>query len=317
MNQDNLLLVGVIQEKRNQSVLNKLRRFLNNYWLIPVIIVYLQFYTAIYPLSLSLYNDPIKVLEEKNVSFLKGASFLYKLTTNNFPYSFIGHTKEVIIRKSYDMNINQIPHSDIVTAFNDHYTKIMIRDIIMKSRNVKNTEVGGILSVSYEHGVPKVNIYEIPSANGSLSDKMHHIINYPEEFIKIISNKENSDFIKKFGLNNRWTDELVYLLSETKIKNNEKRMLINSFITTYDLISESNYILYPLDYKSFIGEININGSYLGFFHFHNGFNEPPSEVDIGRSFDERQIVFTLSEDGFIIYDIVKGVQQIEAFTVAS
>jgi hypothetical protein len=86
--------------------------------------------------------------------------------------------------------------------------------------------------------------------------------------------------------------------------------LIRGFVKNYDIHSEAKYILSPFDFKSALGSENIRGRYVGLFHFHNNYMEPPSEVDVANSHFDRQIVITLGDRGIVIYDLVKGKETI-------
>ncbi|MFQ5455590.1 MAG: hypothetical protein ACE5EA_05205 [Nitrospirota bacterium] len=292
-------------ERRNPSLFNKGRRALNDYWLVPVIVVYLQFYAALYPPT----SDPIKNLYERNINFFSGISILYEITTNDFPYTLIGHFKEILIRSTYGLNIAQPSNEDLVSAINNRTTLENLYNRLLESRRYKNTEIGGILTISYNSGKPELHLYEIPSANGRLSKRLHILRNFPEKFLDFIRNRENIDFISMLQINSNLIDKLIWNLSDDMIKKEDKRRLIDSFIKNYDIASQSAYLLMPNEFKNFIGRENIRGNYAGFFHFHNSLNEPPSDVDIKRSFDERQIVFTVEKDGVIVYDIIRGKQK--------
>ncbi|MBI4716106.1 MAG: hypothetical protein HY760_09275, partial [Nitrospirae bacterium] len=100
-------------------------------------------------------------------------------------------------------------------------------------------------------------------------------------------------------------ERLRDVLASPRIGEGKKRRLTEQFIATYDLYSESRYLLSPLALKSFLGSRVLEGEYVGIFHFHND-AEPPSEPDVKASGRDRQIVVSLTDEGFILYDLVRG-----------
>ena len=290
-------------DRRKKTTLNRLRRFFNNYWLIPVFTIYLELFAMILPPI----DSPVKNLADRNLYFFKGPVIFYNLVTTDFPYTFIGHLKEIAIINKYTFNIDQIPQGDIVRALGDKESVSKIYRRVIESRGYENTEVGGIATLIYDHNKPKLRLYEITSLNKVFSEKLHKFENSSiEEFISFIQKQDSTEMLAKVGFDENITNNLIKVLLSEKPDSHKKMNLIKGFIKTYDIHSESKFILSPYDFKSFLGSGKIEGRYIGLFHFHNNYMEPPSDVDISNSTRDRQLVVTLGARGIIIYDLIKG-----------
>src|SRR3990172_6632831 len=228
-------------------------------------------YLELFTVLIPPVDSPLKNITERNLNFFKGPVVMYSIVSTDFPYAMIGHFKEIAIVKKYFLGIDQVPTADIAIALTNQSDVQHIYSRIIASKAFFNTEVGGIATISYEKDNPRLRLYEIPSVNKAFSDRLKSA-------------------------------------SESSVSNHIKDKLINDFIRTYDLNSQLKYVLSPAVFKSFLGSTNIEGEYIGLFHFHNDYMEPPSDIDMANSYSDRQIIFTLSDDGIILYDAVKGTE---------
>lgn len=294
-------------DRRKRTRTNKARRFLNNYWLIPVFVFYLEFFAIILPPV----DSPLENLKQRNLYFFRGPVVLYDLVSTDFPNTLKGHFKEIILVRKYTFNIDQVPPADIIRALKDKESITKIYKRVIESRGYHNTEIGGVVTLVYESAGPQIRLYEITSLNKIFSEKLHEIEDSSvEDFLTLIQQRESMELISKTGMDEHLTDNLIKILSSAKINKDQKKSLVKGFIRAYDIHSESKFILSPYTFKSFLGSADLEGKYIGLFHFHNNYMEPPSEVDIENSYADRQFVITLGDKGIVIYDVIKGKETI-------
>lgn len=299
------MMKNIFIDRRKKTFSNKVRRFINDYWLVPLLTLYLQFVVIFLPLG----GPSLNGIFEKNLYFLKGSAVLYNLLTIDFPYTLLGHFEEVTIRAKYDLSLSQIPYEEIVASVENKDSALEVYSLLLRSKRYKNTELGGVASVSYGPEGTRLHLYEIPSMNKVFSEKLHNVGDLSiEEFSAFIRDKKNTDFLIKNQISEGMIKNMLKILASDGLDEVHKERVIKSFIDAYDMYSESRYILSPYDFKSFLGSTDIKGQYLGIFHFHNTLYDPPSEVDVSSSHNDRQIVITFAEQGFIVYDILKGKQ---------
>ena len=294
-------------DRRKGTRRNRLRRFLNNYWLIPVFTLCLELFAVAFPPV----DSPLKNLEARNLHFIKGPVILYKLASTDFPYTLIGHFKEIVLVNQYTFNFNQASTDDIAGAIKNTDSVTGIYRSVIESRVQKDTEVGGVATLVNDSGSPRLRLYEITSMNRIFSEKLDQLKNSSvEEFLSFIEKEESQQILRKVGIDENLEKIFRKVLLSEKPSDYQKRDLIAGFIHNYDLHSESKYILSPFDLKAFLGSVSIEGKYVGLFHFHNNYMEPPSDVDIANSMKDRQLVFTLGDKGIILYDLVKGKESV-------
>ncbi|MCC6543213.1 MAG: hypothetical protein IT392_01770 [Nitrospirae bacterium] len=290
-------------DRRKSSFSNRIRRSINSYWLVPVFVLYLELLTVLIPPI----DSPLKNIEERNLYFLKGTAVMYNLVSTDFPYALIGHFKEVAIVKKYLLGIGQVPSQDIAIALTNKSEVQQLYSRIIASKAYLNTEVGGIVTISYDKDNPRLHLYEIPSINKSFSDRLKATAESSvSEFLALLQEEESIGILTRVEVDSEITKRLIEVLSTDSISYPIKDKLIKDFIRTYDLYSQLKYVLSPIVFKSFLGSTRIEGEYIGLFHFHNDYMEPPSEIDMANSYSDRQIIFTLSDDGIILYDAVRG-----------
>ncbi len=290
-------------DRRKRTIRNRLRRGINSYWLVPVFVLYLEFFTVLIPPV----DSPINNLIQRNLYFLKGPAVIYNLVSIDFPYVLIGHFKEIAVVKKYFLGIDQVPSADISLALTDSRKVHELYRRIIESQAYYNTEIGGIATISYEEGGPKLHLYEIASVNKTFSDKLKTASGSSVgEVLTLLQEKENMEILEKVEIDKDLITGLVDDLSSSKISESSKKHLIQAFIRTYDAHSQLKYVLSPFDFKSLLGSARTEGKYIGIFHFHNEYMEPPSDIDVANSYNDRQIVFTLSDRGIALYDVIKG-----------
>ena len=290
-------------DRRKSSFSNRMRRSINSYWLVPIFVLYLELFTVLIPPI----DSPLKNIAERNLYFIKGTAVMYNLVSTDFPYALIGHFKEVAIVKKYFLGIDQVPTADIAIALTDKGEVQHIYSRIIESKAYLNTEVGGIVTISYDKDNPRLRLYEIPSINKAFSDRLKAAAESSvSEFLTLLQEEESMGILTKVEVDSEITKRLIEVLSTDSVSHQIKDKLTKDFIRTYDLHSQLKYVLSPIVFKSFLGSTKIEGEYIGLFHFHNDYMEPPSEIDMANSHTDRQIIFTLSDDGIILYDAVKG-----------
>lgn len=290
-------------DRRKRTIRNRIRRGINSYWLVPVFILYLEFFTVLIPPV----DSPLENLVKRNLYFLNGPAVVYNLVSMDFPYTLIGHFKEIVVVKKYFLGLDQVPSADISTALNNSREVQEIHRRIIESQGYHDTELGGIATISYGDNGPKLHLYEITSVNKTFSDSLKTASGSSVgEVLTLLQEKENREILAKVEIDEEIITGLVDDLSSGKISDSSKKHLIQDFIRTYEAHSQLKYVLSPFDFKSFLGSAGMEGEYIGIFHFHNDYMEPPSEIDVANSYNDRQIVLTLSDHGIALYDVIKG-----------
>lgn len=288
-------------DRRSITGFNRLRRFLNNYWLLPLIICYLQLATqVIYPA-----DSPLDRLTKGNRAFLQGVPIAYEILTRDFPFTLLGHFYELSVQGLYKAELFQVAHEDIKSALNNPEIQQKLYDKLITSRSHHDSEIGGLLSVSYQEGQPVLHLHEVSSLNERYLQQLRHTRNSPSDFIHLIQSKDNKELLEGVGIQANWVESTSGLVQSTRITEGIREIAIKNFIEMYEALSESRYILSPYQFKEALGKIPFGERFVGIFHFHNGLNEPPSATDIQQSQRNRQIVLTFSNSGWTLYDIHK------------
>src|SRR4030065_2826680 len=146
-------------DRRKSSFSNRIRRSINSYWLVPVFVLYLELFTVLIPPV----DSPLKNIADRNLNFFKGPVVMYSIVSTDLPYVMIGHFKEIAIVKKYFLGIDQVPTADIAIALTNKSDVQHIYSRIIESKAYLNTEVGGIVRISYDKDNPRLRLYEIPS----------------------------------------------------------------------------------------------------------------------------------------------------------
>lgn len=288
-------------ERRSRTFPNRLRRKLNDYWLIPLLICYLQLSTQfIYPAE-----PPLERLYKGNRTFVQGIPIFYKIATHKFPYTLMGHFYEIADHHLYRFDLNQVSHRDLRVALESPEIGQEIYDRLAASRRHRQSELGGILTLSYRQGNPSIRLYEITSLNEIYLGRLREKGDSVSQFIAFLDDKEAQEVFEKVGVQQKWRSDLVSALKSERLSGPIKQSLIDNFIDTFEALSESRYLLSPYQFKEALGKIPFGERVVGLYHFHNGFNEPPSSIDIEQSLRKRQIVMTLNQKGWTLYDVAK------------
>ncbi len=288
-------------ERRSRTFWNRLRRKLNDYWLIPLLICYLQFSTQfIYPAE-----PPLERLYKGNQTFFQGIPIFYKIATHAFPYTLMGHFYEMADQGLYRFDLHQVSHRDLRVALQSSEVSQAVYDHLAASRRHRQSELGGILTLSYLQGSPSIHFHEISSLNESYLKRLREASGSVPRFIAFLVLKENQEIFEKVGVPLKWVETLSTVLDSRRMTDSVKQSLIDNFIETFEALSESRYLLSPYQFKEALGKVPLGERFVGLYHFHNGMNEPPSAIDIEQSLRKRQIVMTFSEKGWTLYDVDK------------
>ncbi|MFY9271275.1 MAG: hypothetical protein WAO55_16140 [Candidatus Manganitrophaceae bacterium] len=288
-------------ERRSPRLFNRLRRKLNDYWLIPLLVCQLQLATQFFHTA----DPPLERLYKGNRTFFQGIPILYKIVSHEFPYAFIGHFYELVEQGLYSVGYDRVSHGELQTALSSPGAGREIYDRLIASRQHRESELGGILTLSYHGEKPVVRLHEIPSLNEIYLDRLRKIRHSLPEVLAFLTAEENQEVFEKLGLGKQWTTNLETILQRQNLPDATKQTLIDNFIETYQALSDSRYLLSPYQLKGALGKIPFGERFVGLYHFHNGMNEPPSSIDIDQSLRRRQLVMTFSETGWIFYDISK------------
>ncbi len=289
------------EDRRSATGFNRFRRFLNNYWLVPIIICYIQLVNqVVYPA-----NTPLERFSEGNRAFFRGIPVAYELATHKFPFTILGHFYEIGLNGLYKADLLQVSHEDLKVALSAPRLKQDMYNRLLQSREYHKSEIGGLISMSYNRGKPSLHFHEIPSLNGLYLKQLRSKIDAPSAFIGLVAANKNEEIIDGVGIRKEWTENTLTLLQSDRISESTRRTLRENFLEMYEALSESRYLLSPLQFKEGLGKIPYNERFIGIFHFHNGLNEPPSATDIQQSMRNRQIVITFSEPGWTVYDVAK------------
>lgn len=300
MNEDAITFYPEVN-RRSITGFNRIRRFLNNYWLLPLIVCYLQLATqVIYPT-----DSPLDRLTKGNRAFFQGVPIAYQILTHEFPFTLLGHFYELSVQGLYKAELFQVAHEDIKSALNNPETQQKLYDKLVASRAHHDSEIGGLLSLSYQEGQPLLHLYEVSSLNERYLQQLRNNRDSPSDFINQIQSKDSEELLNGVGIQANWVESTSGLVQSTRITDSTREIAIKNFIEMYEALSESRYILSPYQFKEALGKIPFEERFIGIFHFHNGINEPPSATDIQQSQRNRQIVLTFSDSGWTFYDVHK------------
>ncbi len=288
-------------DRRSGSSFNRIRRFINNYWLIPVLICYLQLATqAIYP-----GDPPLERLTKGNNAFLKGIPIAYKIATDDFPYTLLGHFYEIGTQVLYKSQLLQVSHDDIKAGLSAPGMQTELYRRLIASRTHRESELGGILSLSYSDGAAKLHFHAIPSLNEGYLIKLRNAIDSPRTFRHLLESEGYQEILESVGIQKRWAKDTLFLMQNQNIPHKSRRMATENFVDMFSALSESRYLLSPYQLKNALGKLPLKERFVGLFHFHNGLNEPPSSVDTQQSMRKRQVVLTVANEGWTLYDLVQ------------
>ncbi len=288
-------------DRRARGPLNRARRFLNDFWLVPVVVLYFQLLAAMVGAQAG-DNHP---LSDINRRILAGVPALGHIVTDDFPYTLIGHSKEVLhILGGLEQRISP---DDLAARLIGNQSELY--RTLWTSRSEKTTEWGGIVTLNEQH-TPELHL--IPSSNGRFIGQLERL---PwQQGMDWISAAENAELVNILAMSGINLTQVADLLARDDVDEPTKVKLYRSISHTLRTISEARYLLQPDHFKSYLGHSD-TWRYVGMFHFHNRLEAPPSEADVEASYRVRQLIFALARDGFDLYDISNGVTTATHFTV--
>jgi len=300
------------QDRRSHSAFNRIRRFLNDYWVVPVLFFYLQLATQVlYPA-----DAPLQRIARGNRTFFQGIPIAYNIATQEFPFTLLGHLYELGNHGLYKTNLFQVPHGTLKAALNAPGKKEAIYRRMLQSRAHHESELGGLLSISYHEGQPELHFYEVASLNEGFLGKLRATATEgPEAFLALLEQPENDEVMEGVGIEKTWVESMHSALKNSRIAEAVKSKLVENFIEMFQALSESRYLLSPYQFKEALGKIPFDERFVGLYHFHNGLQEFPSPVDMQQSLRKRQIVMTFSEKGWDLYDVVHRDMQTLRMTI--
>lgn len=281
-----------VADRRSPSLFNRGRRFLNNYWLVPVFVLYLQFLAAL----MSLHDGQAVDLAEKNRAFFTGIPLFVEILGTDFPYGVIGHGKELLHAMGGDEQL--VTPLEVAAAVERRKHEILL--VLQASREEHHTEQGGVLTVDPN---TKISLAPIPSSNGRFLTELMGLT--PAELGERLQGARMRTLISAISGDTQTLDRILGLLANTEIPQDAKDLTLDSYLFSLRTTSEARYVLLPLEFKAALGRLPA-WRYAGIYHFHNEFDSPPSDADMEASFHARQFVFCLTRDGFLLYDIAKG-----------
>lgn len=292
-----------VQDRRSRSRFNRARRALNDYWLVPVVVLYLQLLTSL----ITMTGEDNAGLMERNRTFLSGIPLLAELITTDFPYAAIGHGKEM----AHALGQGSASMRPIDLTYRIREEKRGIYQALLNSRNERTTEIGGVVTTTPDGHIA---LYAIPSTNGAFIRELKRLP--PGQLLSRLSEPEGRELVAMLTGNEGTVDRLNRLAANPEVADAEKERALGSLLYSLEVASEARYLLWPMDFKGLLGRMP-GWHYAGVYHFHNELDTPPSDADIAASYHSRQLVFCLTEEGFDLYDIKDGIASISRFGVES
>jgi hypothetical protein len=275
------------------------RRFLNDYWLVPVLVIYLQLMAAL--MGSDSGQDG---LMDQNKTFFSGVPLAARIVTHDFPYAIIGHSKEMWHRFAAGSGL-----SSEEVASNIALQKTDIYNALWASRKNRKTEIGGVLSIRTGGAIA---LQPVPSSNGVFLGKINGM--EPLDAINTLIAPENAEMLSALAGNPSVLRRVARIITSDTFDDTVKQSTLDSVLYALEVASEARYVVLPVDFKEHLGHME-TWHYAGVYHFHNELNSPPSGMDMESSFGVRQFVFCLAKDGFDLYDIEAGHTRMTHFEV--
>jgi hypothetical protein len=289
-------------DRRSGHPVNRARRFLNNYWLVPVVVIYLQLLAAL----LNVHGSGEHGLLARNRMFFQGIPLTLEILAHDFPYAVIGHGKEIAYH--WGGRGASVPPEAVAEGVDGMREEIY--RAILASRSRHDTEVGGIVMIT---AGDRVAMHPVPSSNGALVRALKSLS--PEDAIRELKKPANRPIVHALTTAVGPVDRIGALLNDPKVRPSERDRAFSAFLYSLEVASESRYVILPMVFKATLGHLP-ERRLLGMYHFHNELDVPPSMADVAASEDMRQFVFVLAEDGFNLYDLYQGRATVSHHTVA-
>ncbi len=284
--------IPVLQERRAQTAGNKIRRFINDFWLVPVLVIYLQLLAALMTAS----GDEQVGLIDKNRTFFSGVPLVAAIVGHDFPFTLIGHSKEML--HTFGGAATTLTPEEVAHRIKSKKRAIYLS--LWQSRDRRDTEIGG--TVSLQPG-RELALYPIPSSNGNFIRTLKALP--PEAALEMLTDPANRELVNILAGNQALYQRVAHILADSRFSEEVKQRTFASVIGALEVASEARYVVLPIDFKANLGHMD-GWRYVGVYHFHNELASPPSQADIMSSYDVRQLIFCLTKDGFDLYDIEDG-----------
>jgi hypothetical protein len=279
-------------ERRSRSAFNRCRRFLNNYWLVPVVVIYLQLLAAM----MSVHGTGETGFMARNQAFLEGIPLSFRILAHDFPYAVVGHAKE--LRYHLGDGAEALPPMAVADAVQAE--RRAIYGALTASIKVRDTEVGGVVMLG---PAGQVEFRPVPSSNGAFVRELEGLD--PDAALERLKDPANRPLLTALAGGRGTADRIIGLMRDPQVADDAKGRAFGSFLYALEVTSEARYMLLPMELKAFLGH-QPEWRYLGMYHFHNELDSPPSDADVAASSDVRQLVITLAPDGFDLYDLYQG-----------
>ncbi|MGH7830664.1 MAG: hypothetical protein ACREP8_10850, partial [Candidatus Binatia bacterium] len=206
-------------ERRSPTLRNRVRRFFNNYWLVPLLICYLELLTLLFYSA-----DPtLGRLSRVNRTFLQEIPIFYRITAHEFPYTLIGHMSELVDHWLYQWSLYQIPHEDLRSALNSDETRERVYQLLLSSRSNYQSEIGGIVTLSYRSAGPRIHLYPIHSSNETYSAQLHEAVESFPRLMDLLSTPENEEILEKVGVPREAGEKIISIVQNNFISAETKR----------------------------------------------------------------------------------------------
>jgi hypothetical protein len=279
-------------DRRSAHPLNRLRRFLNNYWLVPVVVIYLQLLAAL----LNVQGTGEHGLLARNRMFFQGIPLTFEILAHDFPYAVIGHGKEL----AYHWGGAGLSLPPVQVAEGVRPMREQIYAAILASQARRDTEIGGIVMLGPDG---RIVLHPVPSSNGELVRTLKALP--PAAALAELRKPGNRPIVRALAASVGPIDRITALLDDEKVVPAERERVFSAFLYSLEVVSESRYVLLPMVFKATLGRMP-EWHLVGMYHFHNEVDVPPSLADVAASQDMRQLVFVLAPDGFNLYDLYQG-----------
>lgn len=279
-------------DRRSLHPVNRLRRFLNNYWLVPVVVIYLQLLAAL----LNVHGSGEHGLLARNRLFFQGIPLSFQILAYDFPYAVIGHGKEL----TYHWGGAGLAMPPVAVADGVRPMRQEIYAAILASQSRHDTEVGGIVMLGPDG---RIALHPVPSSNGDLVRALKALP--PPAAMNELRKPENGPIVHALAASVGPIDRISALLDDPKVVPAERERAYSALLYSLEVASESRYVLLPMVFKATLGRLP-EWRLVGMYHFHNEVDVPPSLADVAASADMRQFVFVLARDGFNLYDLYQG-----------
>jgi len=280
----------VAVERRKKSWSNYLRRFFNDFWLVPLVVIYLQLMAALMGA-----DGRSGTLAEQNRTFFSGIPLVTAIVTHDFPYTILGHGKQMLHRfASSNLTAPEAVANAIVEQRHQIYADMIA------SQAEQRSEIGGVVSTQPNGGL---TLYPIESSNVRFLNTLTGIS--PTETMAVLNAPEHADMLDALASNPGTLQRVTRIVTSDRFSDSVKRDAVDSVLFALEVASEARYVVLPVDFKSTLGHMG-SWSYAGVYHYHNELNSPPSDVDMASSYEIRQFIFCLAVDGFDLYDVYQG-----------